>query len=99
MHNPRSRHMHSYHRAMAHLPRVWLYVICPFESSAIMKSGFFVSSLALVGLCMWTLDLFAAESSSLDSHAGAPSHGFFAVNRYGVSIGPTVQGSEFDQRE
>jgi len=41
--------MHSYYRAMAHLPRVWLYVICPFESSAIMKSGFFISSLALVG--------------------------------------------------
>jgi TPR repeat protein len=62
-----------------------------------MKSGFYISSLALVGLCMWPLDLFAAACSSLDSHAGAPAHGSFAVNRYGVSIGPTAQGS--DQRE
>ena len=64
-----------------------------------MKSGFFISSLALFCFCMWTLDLFAAESSSLDSHAGVQSHGAFAVSRNGVSIGPTAQGNEVDQRE
>jgi TPR repeat protein len=64
-----------------------------------MKSGFFISSLALVCLCMWTLDLFAAASSSPDSHASVPPRGIFTVSRYGISIGPTAQGSEFDQRE
>ena len=64
-----------------------------------MKSGFFISSLALVCLCMWTIDLFAAGSPSPDSHAGAGSRGIFTVSRYGVPMGPTAQGSEFDQRE
>src|SRR5882762_11186524 len=98
MRNSRSHRMHSYHRAMAHLPRVWLHVICPFESKAVMKRHFFVSSLALACLCMWTLDLFAAASPSPDSHASAGSRGIFTVSRYGVPIGPTAQGSEFDQR-
>jgi TPR repeat protein len=64
-----------------------------------MKRGFSISSLALFFFCMCTLDLFAAESSSLDSHASAPPHGVFTASRYGSSIGPTSQGSEFDQRE
>jgi TPR repeat protein len=63
-----------------------------------MKSGFFIPSLALLCFCMWTLDLFAAESSSLDLHAGVQSHGALAVSRNGVSNGPTVQGNEFNQR-
>lgn len=90
--------MYSYHRAIAHLPRVWLDMISPFEKRAIMKSGF-VSSLALVGLCMWTPDLFAAGSSSLDSPASAPPRGILTVSRYGYSIGQTAQGSGVDQRE
>ncbi len=48
---------------------------------------------------MWTRDLFAAESSSLDSHAGAQSHEAFAVSRNDVSIGPSASGDEFGQRE
>ncbi len=64
-----------------------------------MKGGFFISSLALFGFCMWTLNLFAAESSALDLHAGVQSHGVFAVSRHGDSIGRTAQGNEFDQRE
>jgi hypothetical protein len=60
---------------MAHLPRVWLHVICSVESKAVMKSHFYTSSLALVCMCMWTLDLFAAASSSRDSHTVAAPRG------------------------
>jgi hypothetical protein len=74
-------------------------MISPFESRAIMKGGFFICSLALVCLCMWTLDLFAAASPSLGPHASAPPRRILTVSRYGVSIEPTVQGSEFSQRE
>lgn len=66
--------------------------------STTAKSGF-VSSLAMVSLCMWTPDLFAAGASSLDSPASAPPRGIFTVSRRGYSIGQTVQSSEFDQRE
>jgi hypothetical protein len=48
---------------------------------------------------MWTPDLFAADASSLDSHANAPLRGIFTVSRYGYFIGQTVLGSEFDRRE
>jgi TPR repeat protein len=63
-----------------------------------MKSGF-ISSPALVGLCMWTADLFAAGASSLDSHASTPPWGSIAVSRHGYSFGQTAQSSEFDQRD
>jgi TPR repeat protein len=64
-----------------------------------MKGRVLISSLALVGLCMSTLDLSAAGSSSPDSHASAPPREILAVNRYGVSTRPKAEGSEFDQRE
>jgi len=89
----------SYDRAMAHLPRVWLHVIYPIESRAVMKGHLIISSLALVCLCVWTLDLFAAASSSPDSPAGAAPRGVSSVSRNGVSIGPTALDSEFDQRD
>ena len=96
--NSCARNMHSYHRAIAHLPRVWLHMIFAFERRAIMKSGF-ISSLSLAGLCMWTPDLFAAGSSSLDSPASALPRGILTVSRYGYSIEQPAQGSEFYQRE
>jgi hypothetical protein len=89
----------SYDRAMAHLPRVWPHVMYLIENRAAMKGHLIICSLALVCLCMWTLDLFAAASSSPDSHASAPPRGIFTVSRYGVSVGPTAQGSEVDQRD
>jgi hypothetical protein len=60
-----------------------------------MKKCLFVSSLALIGLCTWTLDLHAAESSPQESHAGASPRVILAVNRYDVSS----SRPEFDQRK
>jgi TPR repeat protein len=65
-----------------------------------MKSGYFISSLILVGLCMWTLDLFGAESSSWTSHARASPREIVAdVGRGNTSFGPTELSSEFAQSE
>ena len=64
-----------------------------------MKGPLIISSLALVCSCIWTLDLFAAASSSPDSRAGAAPNGIATVSRNGVSIRPTSLISEFDQRD
>lgn len=62
-----------------------------------MKGNLIISSLALVCLCTWTLDLFAAASSSPNSRVGAAPRGISSVSRNGVSIGPTALASDFDQ--
>ncbi len=90
---------HSYDRALAHPPRVWLHVMYLSENRAVMKGPLIISSLALVCSCIWTLDLFAAASSSPDSRAGAAPNGIATVSRNGVSIRPTSLISEFDQRD
>ena len=64
-----------------------------------MKDNLIISSLAFVCLCTWTLDLFAAASSSPDSRVGAAPRGISSVSRNGVSIGPTALASDFDQRD
>jgi len=53
-----------------------------------MKSGFFISSLALVCLCMWTLDLFAADPLRRTRTPALRPRGIFTVSRYGVPMGP-----------
>jgi TPR repeat protein len=64
-----------------------------------MKGRLIISSLALVCSCMWTLDLFAAASSSPDPRAGAAPRGIASLSRNSVSIGPAASISEFDQRD
>jgi len=70
-----------------------------FAAACIMKSSHFISSLAFVGLLMWTLDLSAAEFFPLDSRASAPRQEMLAVGRGGVSRMTLAQDSELDQHE
>jgi TPR repeat protein len=64
-----------------------------------MKSSHLISSLAFIGLLMWTLDLSAAEFFPLGSRVSAPRQEILAAGRSGVSRMPSVQDSELDQRE
>jgi TPR repeat protein len=96
---PAAKMKDSYDRAMAHPSREWLHVMYLIGNRAVMKGRSIISSLALVCSCMWTLDLFAAASSSPDSRAGAAPCGIASVSRNSVSISPTDLISEFDQRD
>jgi hypothetical protein len=69
-----------------------------FAAGCIMKGSHLISSLAFVGLLMWTLNLSAAEFFPLDSRASAPRQEILAVGRSGVSRMP-LQDSELDQHE